>query len=61
MLRLKKILGYLVNPDFAAYAKSCGGVGIRVSQADALAPAMLQLFEQDGPGLLEVKTDVKLL
>jgi thiamine pyrophosphate-dependent acetolactate synthase large subunit-like protein len=26
----------LVNPDFAAYAESCGGRGFRVSSADEL-------------------------
>ncbi len=51
----------LVNPNFAAYANSCGGVGIEVTQEADLQTAMQQLFDNDGPGLLEVKTDVKLI
>lgn len=51
----------LVNPDFAAYAKSCGGLGIQVTKKEDLNTAMKTLFEHNGPGLLEVKTDVKLI
>ena len=51
----------LVNPNFAAYANSCGGLGIEVTQEADLQTAMQQLFDNDGPGLLEVKTDVKLI
>ena len=51
----------LVNPDFAAYARSCGAFGIQVTKKEELFDAMQQLMEQDGPGLLEIKTDVALL
>ena len=51
----------LVNPDFAAYAESCGALGIQVTKKEDLHDAMSQLFEHDGPGLLEIKTDVKLI
>ena len=51
----------LVNPDFAAYASSCGALGISVTQADQLEGALQQLFAHDGPGLLEIKTDVGLI
>lgn len=51
----------LVNPDFAAYANGCGALGIQVSQKDQLFQAMKQLIEHDGPGLLEIKTDVGLI
>jgi len=51
----------LVNPNFAAYAKSCGGLGIEVSRQEDLEKSMHQLFTNDGPGLLEVKSDVQLI
>lgn len=51
----------LVNPDFAAYAESCGGLGIQVDKKEQLDQAMKDLFSYSGPGLLEVKTDVKLI
>lgn len=51
----------LVNPDFAAYAESCGGMGIQVHKKEDLEQAMKDLFAHHGPGLLEVKTDVNLI
>jgi thiamine pyrophosphate-dependent acetolactate synthase large subunit-like protein len=51
----------LRNPDFAAYAKSCGGLGLRVESADALAEAMQRALAYDGPALLEVIADVELI
>lgn len=51
----------LVNPDFAAYARSCGAFGVQVTKKEELFDAMQQLMSQDGPGLLEIKTDVALL
>jgi len=51
----------LVNPDFAAYATSCGGLGIKVNDQKDLEEAMRQLFTHEGPGLLEVSADVKLI
>ena len=51
----------LVNPHFADYANSCGALGIRVTKREDLAQAMQQLFAHDGPALLEVLTDVKLI
>ncbi len=51
----------LVNPDFASFAESCGGLGIFVSDKKELAPAINQLLEHKGPGLLEIKADVKLI
>lgn len=51
----------LVNPDFANYAESCGILGIQVKEKDQLYPAMEKLMQHNGPGLLEVKTDVALL
>lgn len=51
----------LINPDFAAYAESCGGLGIKVDQKEALDQAMTQLMQHTGPGLLEIHADVKLI
>jgi thiamine pyrophosphate-dependent acetolactate synthase large subunit-like protein len=47
----------LVNPDFAAYAQQCGGLGIRVGTADALPAALERAFAHDGPALVEVLTE----
>jgi pyruvate oxidase len=45
----------LVNPDFAAYAESCGGVGIRVTKRDELGPALAAAFAATGkPSLVDV-------
>lgn len=51
----------LVNPDFAAYAISCGGFGMQVHKKLELKDAMEKLFSYNGPGLLEIKTDVNLI
>jgi pyruvate oxidase len=51
----------LVNPDFAAYARLCGAVGIPVHRADELDDAMTQLFAVDGPALLHVHADGELV
>jgi pyruvate oxidase len=51
----------LINPNFAEYAKSCGGLGIKANDQKDLEEAMKRLFSYDGPGLLEVSADVKLI
>jgi thiamine pyrophosphate-dependent acetolactate synthase large subunit-like protein/nitrite reductase/ring-hydroxylating ferredoxin subunit len=51
----------LSNPDFAAYAENCGGLGIRVAQADALADALARAIAHDGPALVEIVADVELI
>ena len=51
----------LVNPNFAVYAESCGALGIRVTEKNALDAAIQQLMAHDGPGLVEVMTDAALL
>ncbi len=51
----------LVNPDFALYANSCGGLGIRVTKKEDLDAAFKQLFMHNGPALLEVEADVRLI
>ena len=51
----------LINPNFAAFAQSCGGLGIHVNQQEQLDEAMQQLFAHKGPALLEISTDVQLI
>ena len=51
----------LRNPDFAAYANSCGGLGIRVETAEELQDALRRAIACDGPALLEVMADVELI
>jgi len=51
----------LVNPDFAAFARSCGAWGKKIENRDELENAMKELMEQPKAGLLEVITDVTLI
>ncbi|MFT6167354.1 MAG: thiamine pyrophosphate-dependent acetolactate synthase large subunit-like protein/nitrite reductase [Vicingaceae bacterium] len=51
----------LVNPNFAEYANGCGALGIQVTEKSALNAALKQIFDHDGPALLEIKTDVGLI
>lgn len=51
----------LVNPDFANYAIGCGGFGLSISKKENLKSGLEQLFKHKGPGLLEIKTDTKLI
>lgn len=51
----------LVNPNFAEYATSCGGLGIKVTTKEELETAFIKLFEHQGPALVEVQADVKLI
>lgn len=50
-----------LNPNFAEYANGCGGLGIRVVNVENLAKAMRSIFEYDGPAILEIMSDVKLI
>ncbi len=51
----------LHNPDFAAFARNCGALGIRVSAASDLDAALEQAFAHDGPAMVEVMTDPELI
>jgi len=51
----------LRNPDFAAFAASCGALGLKVETREKLDVAMEQLMKHKGPGLLEVHTDATLI
>ena len=47
----------LHNPDFAAYARNCGGYGTRVSDPAELGSAIAEALNYPGPALVEVLTD----
>lgn len=50
----------LVNPDFAAYAESCGGVGLRVTTRAELAPAFAAAMAVTGkPTLVQVHSSAQ--
>ena len=51
----------LVNPDFALFAKSCGAHGEKVTDKNMVDQALNTLFSIQGPGLVEVVTDSKLI
>src|SRR6056297_4205292 len=51
----------LVNPDFAAFARSCGALGVRVDRADELDAALATAVAHPGPALVEIRTDPALL
>ena len=47
----------LVNPDFAAFAESCGAVGFRVTTADELRPALAEAMAiADRPSLVAISS-----
>ena len=50
----------LHNPGFAAYAESCGALGIRVERAEELQSALERGFAHRGPALVEVMADAGL-
>lgn len=43
----------LVNPDFAAFARACGGEGVRVEQAKDIMPAIEQANTSDKPFIID--------
>jgi thiamine pyrophosphate-dependent acetolactate synthase large subunit-like protein/nitrite reductase/ring-hydroxylating ferredoxin subunit len=51
----------LCNPDFAAYAQSCGAMGLRVSTADQLRTELRRALEHRGPALVEIRSDPTLV
>ncbi|MEL7130223.1 MAG: thiamine pyrophosphate-dependent enzyme [Pseudomonadota bacterium] len=50
----------LVNPSFAGFARSCGGMGHRVKTRDELEAALAEGIAHAGPALIEVLTDAEL-
>ncbi len=64
IVKEQRIAGYpafgteFPNPDFASFATSAGGVGIRVAEPDALVPAVRRaLATADKPTLVDVLVD----
>ncbi|MEO9806204.1 MAG: thiamine pyrophosphate-binding protein [Reichenbachiella sp.] len=51
----------LSNPNFSEYTKSCGAWSKRVTNKEESESSMTELFQQSGPGLLEIMTDVNLI
>jgi len=51
----------LVNPDFAAYATLCGGLGIRVRQVSELDAALREAFAHPGASLVQIDCDAELV
>jgi thiamine pyrophosphate-dependent acetolactate synthase large subunit-like protein len=50
----------LHNPDFAEYARLCGGLGIRVERASDLPTALEEALTAEGPSLVEIMSDPML-
>jgi len=51
----------LINPDFAAFARSCGAWGKQIRNDDEVDAALQELFTTNGPALLEILTDPLLI
>jgi thiamine pyrophosphate-dependent acetolactate synthase large subunit-like protein/nitrite reductase/ring-hydroxylating ferredoxin subunit/CDGSH-type Zn-finger protein len=51
----------LHNPNFAAFAENCGGLGIRVETEAEFVAAMQHALTYEGPALIEVMADVELI
>ena len=51
----------LHNPDFAAFARNCGGLGIRVEKAEDVEGALRDALAHRGPALVEIITDPLLV
>ncbi len=51
----------LHNPNFADFAKACGGHGQRVTKADELERAIQTALAHDGPALVEIISDAELV
>ncbi len=49
----------LLNPDFAAFAEGCGGIGIRVTGPAELQPAIEKALALDRPVVVDIETDPK--
>ena len=47
----------LVNPEFAAFAENCGGLGLFVDDPADLNDALEKAIAHDGPALVEILTD----
>jgi thiamine pyrophosphate-dependent acetolactate synthase large subunit-like protein len=50
----------LQNPNFAEYARLCGGFGVRVTEAGDLDQAIADAIACEGPALVEIMSDAEL-
>ncbi|MEE8403022.1 MAG: thiamine pyrophosphate-dependent enzyme, partial [Candidatus Hydrothermarchaeaceae archaeon] len=46
-----------VNPNFAEFANSCGGLGVRVENPEELDGALKEAFASDKPAIVDVIVD----
>ena len=51
----------LQNPNFAEFVNNCGGLGIRVTEKEQLAPALERALAYDGPATVEIVADPLLI
>ena len=51
----------LTNPNFADFAVSCGGLGLRIDRTADLEREITRAIAHDGPALVEVMTDAELV
>ncbi len=51
----------LLNPSFAAFARLCGGHGVKVTDPADLETAIGEALDKDGPALVEIMTDAELV
>jgi acetolactate synthase-1/2/3 large subunit len=51
----------LVNPDFAAYARSFGALGETVTRTEDFRPALARALEAGRPSLIELRVDPEAL
>jgi len=51
----------LQNPDFAAFARNCGGLGIRIEKSEDVEGALRDALAHRGPALVEIITDPLLV
>ncbi|MEO1328281.1 MAG: thiamine pyrophosphate-binding protein [Pseudomonadota bacterium] len=51
----------LINPSFAAFARLCGGHGVKVTAAGELEEAIRTALAFKGPALVEIMSDMELV
>ena len=51
----------LTNPNFAEFTTNCEALGIRVESVSDLLSAMEEVFDHDGPAVVDIHTDVSLI
>lgn len=51
----------LHNPSFSAFAKLCGGYGIKVTKKEDLVDAIFKALAYEGPAIVEIDSDFSLI